>query len=248
MIGNLSFEEHVRHFNDMYNYLKSKYQHLDDVTAVETIRSKVMIIQEWENITYNLNIKNIHDTRMTKDFEIWVDRLIDEDLQDEDLQDEEYQGLLNYLRNDEEDDEDDDEEEDEEEDDEEEENDDDDEEEGENDEDDEEENDEDENEENDEDENEEEEEDENEEEEEEDLHDMRSQTTKELDEEDDIVDSEDEYLNEEGLTPEERLRRQRVAKQFRRLPQLFSSSSTHVNDDYANLPPSSSPPEIPDDY
>ena len=76
------------------------------------------------------------------------------------------------------------------------------------------------------------------EEEEEDLHDMRSQTTKELDEEDDIVDSEDEYLNEEGITPEERLRRQRVAKQFRR----FSSD---VNN-HANLPPP--PPEIPDDY
>ena len=89
MIGNLSFEEHIRHFTEMYNYLKSKYRHLDDVTAVETIRSKVMIIQEWENITYNLNIKNIHDTRMTKNFEIWVNRLIDG----------EYQGLLNYLRN-----------------------------------------------------------------------------------------------------------------------------------------------------
>ena len=73
---------------------------------------------------------------------------------------------------------------------------------------------------------------------------MRSQITKELDEEGDIVDSEDEYLNEEGITPEERLRRQRVAKQFRRFSQC-SSSLTHVNN-HANLPPP--PPEIPDDY
>ena len=31
-----------------------------------------MIVQEWENITHNLNIKDIHDTAMVKDFEKWT--------------------------------------------------------------------------------------------------------------------------------------------------------------------------------
>ena len=91
MIGNLSFEEHVRHFNDMYNYLKSKYQHLDVETIVETIRSKVMIVQEWENITHNLNIKDIHNTAMVKDFKKWTKQFYshsniedDDDVDDDD--------------------------------------------------------------------------------------------------------------------------------------------------------------------
>ena len=122
MIGNLSFEEHVRHFNDMYNHLKSKYQHLDVETIVETIRSKVMIVQEWENITHNLNIKDIHDTAMVKDFEKWTKQFYshsnieddndvdndDDDNVDDDDDDESYDdeyaagnliGLENYLRN-----------------------------------------------------------------------------------------------------------------------------------------------------
>ena len=74
MIGNLSFEEHVRHFTEMYNHLKSVNQHLDVETIVETIRSKVMIVQEWENITYNLNIKDVHNTAMVKDFKKWTKR------------------------------------------------------------------------------------------------------------------------------------------------------------------------------
>ena len=57
MIGNLSFEEHVRHFTEMYNHLKSVNQHLDDETIINTIYSKVMIVQEWENVAYNLNIE-----------------------------------------------------------------------------------------------------------------------------------------------------------------------------------------------
>ena len=228
MIGNLSFEEHVRHFTEMYNYLKSVNQHLDVETIVETIRSKVMIVQEWENITYNLNIKDVHNTAMVKDFKKWSNRFYLHDneneyeddessdelrSQDEDEEDDgDLLGLENYLRNGGEGGGDDD----------------------------------------------------DEEEhlppppltssQEEDLRDVHSQNTKELDEEDDIVDSEDEYLNEEGITPEERLRRQRVAKQFRRI----SRRSTHVNN-HTNHPrrsscesycerSSSSPPDIPDDY
>ena len=76
MIGNLSFEEHVRHFTEMYNHLKSNNQHLDVETIVETIRSKVMIVQEWENITYNLNIKDVHNTAMVKDFKKWANGFI----------------------------------------------------------------------------------------------------------------------------------------------------------------------------
>ena len=252
MIGNLSYEEHVRHFNDMYNHLKSKYQHLDVETIVETIRSKVMIVQEWENITYNLNIKDVHDTAMIKDFEKWTKRfylynnidesgdLTQDDSQDDNLQDEEddinddddddLAGLKYYLRyggegdegddNDDEDDDDEEEDEDKEEEDEDE---------------------------DDEDDDEDDEEDDDDEEDSPTQQELYIMRTKALDEESDIVDSEDEYLNEEGITPEERLRRQRVAKRFRRISQLSfygESSPTYVNN-RANLPPP--PPEIPDD-
>ena len=74
MIGNLSFEEHVRHFTEMYNHLKSVNQHLDDETIINTIYSKVMIVQEWENVVYNLNIENVYDTAMVKDFEKWLNQ------------------------------------------------------------------------------------------------------------------------------------------------------------------------------
>ena len=74
MIGNLSFEEHVRHFTEMYNHLKSVNQHLDDETIINTIYSKVMIVQEWENVAYNLNIENVYDTAMVKDFEKWLNQ------------------------------------------------------------------------------------------------------------------------------------------------------------------------------
>ena len=100
MIGNLSYEEHVRHFNDMYNYLKSKYKHLDVETIVETIRSKVMIVQEWENITYNLNIKDVHDTAMIKDFEKWTKRfyLYSNIENDDDLQDDESSVMIYRMK------------------------------------------------------------------------------------------------------------------------------------------------------
>ena len=71
MIGNFSFEEHVKYFNGMYNHLKSIDETMDDTTIINVIKSKVMIEQEQENIKYNLNIKNISNTPMVKDFKIW---------------------------------------------------------------------------------------------------------------------------------------------------------------------------------
>ena len=71
MIGNFSFEEHDRYFTRMYNHLKFIDRTLDDATIINVIKSKVMIEQELENIKYNLNIKNIFDTPMVKDFKIW---------------------------------------------------------------------------------------------------------------------------------------------------------------------------------
>ena len=71
MIGNFSFEEHDRYFTRMYNHLKFIDRTLDDATIINVIKSKVMIEQELENIMYNLNIKNISDTPMVKDFKIW---------------------------------------------------------------------------------------------------------------------------------------------------------------------------------
>ena len=71
MIGNFSFEEHDRYFTRMYNHLKFIDRSLDDATIINVIKSKVMIEQELENIKYNLNIKNISDTPMVKDFKIW---------------------------------------------------------------------------------------------------------------------------------------------------------------------------------
>ena len=89
MIGNLSFEEHVRYFTRMYNHLKSIDQYLDDVTIINTIKSKVMIEQEWENITHNLNIKNIHDTTMVKDFEIWSSKFEAQSEEDDEVRSDE---------------------------------------------------------------------------------------------------------------------------------------------------------------
>ena len=71
MIGNFSFEEHDRYFTRMYNHLKFIYRTLDDVTIINIIKSKVILEQEQENIMHNLNIKNISDTPMVKDFKIW---------------------------------------------------------------------------------------------------------------------------------------------------------------------------------
>ena len=71
MIGNFSFEEHDRYFTRMYNHLKFIDRTLDDAIIINVIKSKVMIEQELENIMYNLNIKNISDTPIVKDFKIW---------------------------------------------------------------------------------------------------------------------------------------------------------------------------------
>ena len=71
MIGNFSFEEHDRYFTKMYNHLKCINQNLDITTIINIIKYKVILEQEQENIMHNLNIKNIYDTPMVKDFEIW---------------------------------------------------------------------------------------------------------------------------------------------------------------------------------
>ena len=103
MIGNLSFEEHDRYFTKMYNCLKHAGQNWDLFTILEAIECKVILDQKRENIKHNLNIKDVCDTPMVKDFETWSDwlclRNIDsqnensqnENLQDEDSQDEDSQ-------------------------------------------------------------------------------------------------------------------------------------------------------------
>ena len=71
MIGNFSFEEHDRYFTRMYNHLRHIDRNLDITTMINIIKCKVILEQERENIKHNLNIKNIHDTPMVKDFKIW---------------------------------------------------------------------------------------------------------------------------------------------------------------------------------
>ena len=71
MIGNFSFEEHDRYFTRMYNHLRFIDRSLDITTIINIIKCKVILEQEQENIMHNLNIKNISDTPMVKDFKIW---------------------------------------------------------------------------------------------------------------------------------------------------------------------------------
>ena len=71
MIGNFSFEEHDRYFTRMYNHLRFIDRTLDITTIINIIKCKVILEQELENTMHNLNIKNIHDTPMVKDFKIW---------------------------------------------------------------------------------------------------------------------------------------------------------------------------------
>ena len=86
MIGNLSFEEHDRYFTKMYNHLKRINQNLDITTIINIIKYKVILEQEQENIMHNLNIKNIYDTPMVKDFEIWFAKYNwDENEEDDEL-------------------------------------------------------------------------------------------------------------------------------------------------------------------
>ena len=72
MIGNYSFEENIRGFNRMYNFLKSVDASVDDITILDVITSKVMIEQELENIMYNLNIEDISTSPRIQDLETWV--------------------------------------------------------------------------------------------------------------------------------------------------------------------------------
>ena len=93
MIGNLSFEEHDRYFTRMYNHLRFIDRTLDITTIINIIKCKVILEQEQENIMHNLNIKNIHDTPMVKDFKIWsakyeVQCEEEEDTEEEDNEDE----------------------------------------------------------------------------------------------------------------------------------------------------------------
>ena len=81
MIGNFSFEEHDRYFTRMYNHLRFIDRSLDITTIINIIKCKVILEQEQENIMHNLNIKNISNTPMIKDFKIWFSKY---DLQSED--------------------------------------------------------------------------------------------------------------------------------------------------------------------
>ena len=75
MIGNFSFEEHDRYFTRMYNHLRFIDRSLDITTIINIIKCKVILEQEQENIMHNLNIKNIFDTPMIKDFKIWSSQI-----------------------------------------------------------------------------------------------------------------------------------------------------------------------------
>ena len=58
-------------FTRMYDHLRHIDRNLDITTIINIIKCKVILEQERENIMHNLNIKNIHDTPMVKDFKIW---------------------------------------------------------------------------------------------------------------------------------------------------------------------------------
>ena len=91
MIGNFSFEEHDRYFTRMYNHLRFIDRSLDITTIINIIKCKVILEQEQENIMHNLNIKNISNTPMIKDFKIWSSKydLHSEDENSEESEDEE---------------------------------------------------------------------------------------------------------------------------------------------------------------
>ena len=71
MIGTLSVEEHNRYFTKMYNHLKHINQNLSTIAILNIIKYKVIFEQEQENIIHNLNIENIYDLPMVKDFNVW---------------------------------------------------------------------------------------------------------------------------------------------------------------------------------
>ena len=93
MIGNFSFEEHDRYFTRMYNHLKSIDRNLDITTIINIIKCKVILEQERENAMHNLNIKNISNTPMIKDFKIWSSKY---DLQSEEESEDESETQSEY--------------------------------------------------------------------------------------------------------------------------------------------------------
>ena len=109
MIGNFSFNEHLNYFSGMYDHLRSIDYNLDNTTIINIIKCKVILEQERENIMHNLNIKNIHDTPMVKDFKTWCD-LIDLPSEEEDEESEEEESEEEESNESDEDDEDEDEE------------------------------------------------------------------------------------------------------------------------------------------
>ena len=107
MIGNFSFEEHDRYFTRMYSHLRSIDRFLDIATIINIIKCKVILEQEQENIMHNLNIKNISNTPMVKDFKIWSSKYDlnseaqseDEESEDESEAQSDYSGVEEFRRN-----------------------------------------------------------------------------------------------------------------------------------------------------
>ena len=77
MIENFGFKEHIKRFTEMFNHLRNTNENLDVTTAVETVKSKVMIEQLWEAVTHNLNVEDVNNAPMLKDFEIWANVIED---------------------------------------------------------------------------------------------------------------------------------------------------------------------------
>ena len=102
MIGNKSYEEHVKYFTNMFDCLKTVDQGWNFSTILKAIECKVILDQKRENLTHNLNIKNVHDTAMVKDFKKWSDQFRlhgDSDLQNHNISQEHNisQGLREHT-------------------------------------------------------------------------------------------------------------------------------------------------------
>ena len=83
MIGNKSYEEHVKYFTNMFDCFKNADQGHNLLTILEAIECKVIFDQKRKNII------DVCDTPMFKDFETWSNWLClrNIDSQNENLQD-----------------------------------------------------------------------------------------------------------------------------------------------------------------
>ena len=67
MIGNESYEECVKYFTEMFEHLENAGQNWDLSTMLNAIKHKIILDQKRKNI------KNVYNTPMVTNFEIWFD-------------------------------------------------------------------------------------------------------------------------------------------------------------------------------